>query len=79
MADFCKQCSIEIFGGDFRELAGLISQEQAEGGLIARVLCEGCGPTQVNIEGECLFHEKAGGTQQSCLEHAQKKPEHVQQ
>lgn len=53
MADFCKQCSKEIFGRDYRELAALITEDEAKQGLMACVLCEGCGPVQVNIDGEC--------------------------
>lgn len=64
MADYCKQCSMEIFGEDFRELASIVSlQEEAEG-LAANVLCEACGPTKVNNAGECLYHQ--GRTSQEC-------------
>ena len=54
MADFCKQCSIKIFGKDFGELAGLGvpgTLEQGQGWL---ALCEGCGSCVVNDEGECI-------------------------
>ena len=54
MADFCKQCSFDIFGEDTGDLAGLLSQEDDEAGYKAVVLCEGCGPIQVNNAGECL-------------------------
>ncbi len=46
MADFCSQCSITIMGEDFGDFRGL------EG--IALVICEGCGPIQVNLEGQCI-------------------------
>ncbi len=49
MADFCKQCSIEILGEDFHDLSGLCSDLES-----VLVLCEGCGPIQVNNEGKCL-------------------------
>ena len=54
MADFCKQCSIEIFGEDY----GDFNFDRGKGplppdiGWVAN--CEGCGPTLVNDEGECI-------------------------
>lgn len=53
MADFCKQCSEEIFGKDFRELAGLRTQADYAEGLGACVICEGCGPVVVDTDGRC--------------------------
>lgn len=49
MAEFCKQCSEELFGEDFADFAGICQ----EGGL-AVVICEGCGLTHVNYLGECI-------------------------
>lgn len=49
MADFCKACSEELFGRDLGELAGL-----ARPPATAAVLCEGCGPIQVNARGRCV-------------------------
>ena len=54
MAEFCKQCSIEHFGQDFGDLAGLISDYEVERGLGACVICEGCGFIQVDHEGKCI-------------------------
>lgn len=54
MADFCKQCSIEIFGEDFGDLRGLSTPGDTEQGLYAVVICEGCGGTQVDHEGKCV-------------------------
>lgn len=54
MADFCKQCSLAHFGEDFGELDNLLSKEEAEQGLCVNALCEGCGATQVDIDGNCL-------------------------
>ena len=48
MADFCKECSIEIYGEDSGDLKGL-----CEAGFVAMVICEGCGPTYVDPEGLC--------------------------
>jgi hypothetical protein len=50
MADFCKQCSIDMFGEDFGDLKlGPLEPE-----YYWPVLCEGCGPTLVNEDGECV-------------------------
>lgn len=52
MADFCKQCSIEMFNEDFKELEGLCKEGDA-----IRVLCEGCGPPDgvlVDYKGRCI-------------------------
>jgi len=48
MADFCKQCSIEVFGEDFGDLRGLGSPN-----VIYSTICEGCGPTIVRFDGSC--------------------------
>lgn len=54
MADFCKQCSIEIFGEDFGDLEGITTPEQQAEGKFCVVLCEGCGAIQVDVEGACI-------------------------
>ena len=54
MADFCRQCSIETFGEDFGDLKGLSTPEHTAQGLYAVVLCEDCGPIQVDHEGNCI-------------------------
>lgn len=63
MADFCSQCSKELFGEDFSDLAGLF-EPTAEAQSIP-ALCEGCGPTAVNAAGECIYHD--GKTSAECL------------
>lgn len=66
MADFCKQCSIDHFGEDFGDLANLGGEDTKVVGAhydddtVWAVICEGCGPTYVNNEGECVH---------DCLEH----------
>ena len=55
MADFCQQCSLEMFGMDVRELAELGPKGSVlppEHGWTA--LCEGCGPTLVDQDGKCI-------------------------
>jgi len=54
MADFCKQCSIGNFGEDFGDLAGLSTEEDTDNNLYCLVLCEGCGPIQVDHNGSCI-------------------------
>ncbi len=49
MADFCKQCSIEIFKEDFKELADIAYPNQQVG-----VICEGCGYVLVDEHGACV-------------------------
>lgn len=55
MADFCKQCSIELFDENFGELANLVTEAQFNEGKVAFVLCEGCGSTTVDHTGTCIF------------------------
>lgn len=63
MADFCKQCSQDLFGTD-GDFVGIITKTM-EGSndfppgidpedVRAHVLCEGCGFTVVNNKGECV-------------------------
>lgn len=54
MADFCYQCSMNFFREDFKDLHGLVTEEQYKRGLVVKVLCEGCGPTEVNHRGVCV-------------------------
>ena len=55
MADFCLQCSGELFpGGIKNDFIGISTPEDTEKGLYAVVLCEGCGPTQVDHAGKCV-------------------------
>ena len=53
MADFCKQCSVEMFGQDYGDLANLNTEPLLEGYGIP-VICEGCGYILVNEKGECI-------------------------
>lgn len=64
MSDFCQQCSIAVFGDDFRDLAGLLTPIEAAQGYGVRVLCEGCGDAFVDDKGRCHSHNclKAHGT-----------------
>ena len=62
MADFCKQCSKEIFGQDFKDLSSAGGEQKlTEPGTGWQVLCEGCGPTLVDDAGVCVSAD--------CLKH----------
>jgi len=64
MADFCRQCAADLFGShhDFvDDFAGLTSEAEWQEGRAAVVLCEGCGPIQVDPLGSCVSKD--------CLKH----------
>lgn len=52
MADFCQECSLELFGEDFKEMAGITKPEDMAKGLACWVLCEECGYIPVDPEGK---------------------------
>lgn len=55
MASFCKQCAIREFGSGFTsDFAGLSNYMHTKNKLYVIVLCEGCGPCQVDHEGKCV-------------------------
>jgi hypothetical protein len=54
MADFCTQCSIELFSEDFGDLKGLLKEEKTQKGLVVRCICEGCGFIEVDHTGKCV-------------------------
>jgi len=60
MADFCKQCNMQMFGADDKSLAGLSTPEDTAKGLYPVVLCEGCGPIQVDHLGNCVSKDCQG-------------------
>ena len=64
MSDFCKACSIVLFGKDFKDLANITTKEAIKEKRATLVLCEGCGVIQVNVQGECLSR--------NCLKDGQK-------
>lgn len=43
MADFCKECSIDLFGENFGDLANLGDGKELPPDHGWRALCEGCG------------------------------------
>lgn len=69
MADFCLQCSLEMFGPDIEnDLKGISSETDTKAGLFPLVLCEGCGPIQVDHTGKCVSED--------CLENHRGKSGH---
>jgi len=54
MADFCKKCSIDMWGRDTKDLADLITPEQAADGFAATGICEGCGSVYFDIGGNAV-------------------------
>ena len=54
MADFCQQCSVEMFDMDFGDLSGLGDGKKLEPDKGWLVLCEGCGPIVVDDGGRCV-------------------------
>jgi hypothetical protein len=56
MADFCKQCTEKHLGlpGADNDLKGLSTQADTDKEMYCVVLCEGCGPIQVDHTGKCM-------------------------
>ena len=54
MADFCKQCSIDLFGEDFGDFKNISTEENTKNKLFLTALCEGCGLIQVDHNGICV-------------------------
>ena len=52
MANFCKSCCFDLFGVDISDFDGIISEEDYDNGMVANVLCEGCGFIEVDHKGE---------------------------
>lgn len=82
MADYCRDCSIAIFGRDFRDMANLMPQEgysnekgNKKGAL---VLCECCGPTIVDINGRRIDGQSFFPTC-SCQEFTRTHPEGIKE
>lgn len=53
MADFCNQCCTDM-GFPPGDHAGLSTPEDTAKGLYCVVICESCGITQVDHEGNCV-------------------------
>lgn len=64
MAEFCSACSKKIFGRDYEDLKGLITEDEVMKGYAAKALCEVCGNCLVDhlgvCQGGCFYHGKPG-------------------
>lgn len=54
--NFCRQCSINLFGVDFADFQGWMFHQDAFGDIL--VPCQGCGWTLVDPYGTCLLAHK---------------------
>lgn len=54
MSEFCKQCSLDLFGEDYHDFRNLTTTKDDKNCAYAQVLCEGCGVILVNSDGECV-------------------------
>jgi hypothetical protein len=57
MADFCRQCTAEIFDQYCGDFVNITTLEDWRSGKAAVVLCEGCGPIQVDPSGNCVSED----------------------
>lgn len=53
MAKFCNQCAHDL-GLPIGDFAGLTKPQDWAKGLSVVVICEGCGPIQVDPGGKCV-------------------------
>lgn len=55
MAELCQQCAEAVYGVEnLSDFYGLTTPEESRIGRYAVVLCEGCGPCQVDNAGRCV-------------------------
>lgn len=55
MADFCRQCSAELFGPDLEnDMSGRVTEPEFLGGFVGTGLCEGCAGGEFALDGSCL-------------------------
>ena len=56
MSDYCYQCTEKFIGvaGDKNDLRGISSKKDTDNDRYPLVICEGCGPCQVDHEGKCI-------------------------
>lgn len=50
MADFCSQCSLDMYGRDFNDLTTRDNPDLKR----LYTICEGCGFTVVDKDGHCI-------------------------
>lgn len=54
MLEYCQQCSLELFGMDRKDLAGIVSESDFKAGHVPYGTCAGCGLIQVDATGSCV-------------------------
>lgn len=54
MAEFCKQCTLEVWGDYPSDFVGITTHEDVAEGMYAWVLCESCGHIPVDVDGSCV-------------------------
>jgi len=56
MADFCRACTEELAPGYgvVNDFVGVGTRKDNKNGSFGLVLCEGCGPIQVDYKGNCI-------------------------
>lgn len=59
MADYCKQCSKEIFDSILNDFYDLSVKDHPDG-QYRTVLCDGCGQIQVTWDGTCVSEDCMG-------------------
>lgn len=57
MADFCKKCSEELFDFQTNDFENITSIDDDAQELYPVVLCEGCGPIQIDSTGKCVSED----------------------
>jgi len=59
MSDFCYQCTSDVLGvkGEKNDFVGISSADDTAKGQYPVVLCEGCGPIQVDHTGRCVSND----------------------
>lgn len=55
MADFCKEHSIEMWGKDTQDLAGVSTEADTAHKKYAKVICESCGVILVDHTGTAVY------------------------
>lgn len=54
MANFCRQCSLDMFDKDYKELANITTKEFWKQRKACVAICEHCGPIQIDPDGNCV-------------------------
>lgn len=58
MATYCQDCSLDLFGRDFGDFAGITTPDETRQGIYTGVICESCDSIEVDHTGRRIL--KAG-------------------